>query len=216
KTTLIPKRKGKAWAQSKKNIAYTQEERECVGTEKKKPHSYPSGKGMRGHRARKPSSIPKQMEKRGHREGKPSLIPKRKGNAWAQSKKTIAYTQEKRECVGIEQENHRLYPSKWGMCGHRARKTSPIPKRKGNAWAQRRKNIIHTQSERIESESHQSAPKTKRIESKRIQTKRLQNKKNRIKMTPNKKNPISKPHRFIIFVDFLNISLSIFEKKLDI
>ena len=204
---------------------------------------------------------------RGYREGKPSLIPKRKGNAWAQRRKTITYTQEERECVGTEQEKHRLYPSKWksvgtekekhhsyprekgmrghrarksspipkqmekrghrarktspipkqmGMRGHRARKSSLIPKRKGNAWAQRRKNITHTQEERecvgTEKEKHHPYP----IRKNRIRKSPIspQNKKNRIKMTPNKKTPISKPHRFIIFVDFLNISLSILKKSL--
>ena len=53
---------GNAWAQSKKIITHTQEKRECVGTEKEKHHSYPRGKGMRGHREGKTSSIPNQKE----------------------------------------------------------------------------------------------------------------------------------------------------------
>ena len=187
---------------------------------------------------------------RGYREGKPSLIPKRKGNAWAQRRKTITYTQEERECVGIEQENHRLYPRGKGMRGHREGKPSLIPKRKGNAWAQskktiaytqangnawaqskktiaytqangnawaqRRKIITHTQEERecvgTEKEKHHPYP----IRKNRIRKSPIspQNKKNRIKKNPKKKNPISKPHRFIIFVDYLNISLSILKKSL--
>ncbi len=67
---------------------------------------------------------------RGYREGKPSLIPKRKGNAWAQRRKTITYTQEERECVGTEKENHHSYPRGKGMHGHREGKTSSIPNQK--------------------------------------------------------------------------------------
>ena len=51
-------------------------------------------------------NLPKQMEKCGHREEKTSLIPKRKGNAWAQSKKTIIHTQSER----IESESHQSAP----------------------------------------------------------------------------------------------------------
>ena len=102
----------------------------------------------------------KQKGKRGHRARKPSPIPKRKGNAWAQRRKTITHTQEERECMGTEKEKHHPYPIR----KNRIRKSPISPQNKKNRIKKTPNKKNPKQKESNQKDSKQQESKTKRIE----------------------------------------------------